>query len=49
MYRTVQPIGTACRSYYYLLVASDGMIWRYPGSGQLRTSGEGSCTEDWMP
>jgi hypothetical protein len=25
------------------------VIWRYPGSGQLRTSGEGSCTEDWIP
>jgi hypothetical protein len=41
--------GTACRSYHFVAVDAAGVSWRYPASGELRTYGEGSCVEDWVP
>jgi hypothetical protein len=44
-----QTMGTACRSYHFEAVDSAGNVWRYPASGELRTYGEGNCTEDYLP
>jgi hypothetical protein len=41
--------GSACRSYHLEAVDAAGTSWRYPGTGELRTSGEGGCAEDWRP
>ena len=37
----------ACRSYYFLIVDSNGKVWRYPGPGSFSTYGEGSCTGNY--
>lgn len=47
-YRIVQPLGNACRSYHFIVQSADDRIWRYPASGELRTTGE-SCVEEWIP
>ena len=39
----------ACASFHFELVDASGMIWRYPGHGELRTFGDGPCNEDWIP
>lgn len=39
--------GTACRSYYFRFVDSQGTTWRYPENGALRTFDEGSCAEEY--
>ncbi len=41
--------GSACRTYHFVAVDAAGSSWRYPGSGEFRTAGEGSCSEDWSP
>jgi len=41
--------GSACRSYHLVAVDASGTSWRFPGSGEFRTAGEGSCAEDWRP
>jgi hypothetical protein len=46
--RTETPLAS-CRSYHFLLADDDGVLWRYPARGELRTYGEGSCTEDYLP
>lgn len=38
-----------CRSYHFRATTSPGLIYRFPASGELRTYGEGSCTESWIP
>lgn len=37
-----------CRSYYFEAVDAQGVTWRYPALGALRTTGEGSCTESFQ-
>ncbi len=44
-----QTKGTACRSYHFEAVDAQGLVWRYPAAGELRTYGEGSCTESYTP
>lgn len=39
----------ACRSYYFEAVDAQGVTWRYPAHGVLRTTGEGGCTESFSP
>jgi hypothetical protein len=41
--------GASCRSYHLTATDAAGTTWRYPGTGELRTTGEGNCTEDWQP
>lgn len=48
-YGLTVPTATACRSYYFRVVAANGQIWRYPASGEYRTFGEGGCTQDYQP
>jgi hypothetical protein len=43
------PSAGACRSYHFVAVDAAGTAWRYPSEGELRTFGEGSCSEDWRP
>jgi hypothetical protein len=43
------PQGSACRAYHFAALDAAGTPWRYPASGEFRTFGEGSCTEDWRP
>lgn len=43
------PRGTGCRSYFFTAQDAAGAMFRYPAAGQLRTGGEGSCTEDFVP
>ncbi|MGC3996304.1 MAG: hypothetical protein QM767_01705 [Anaeromyxobacter sp.] len=37
---------SGCRSYHVELVDAGGTSWRYPGTGELHTYGEGGCTLD---
>ena len=39
----------ACRSYSFEAVDAQGVTWRYPAHGVLRTTGEGGCTESFSP
>jgi hypothetical protein len=41
--------GAGCRSYHFEAVDGPGAGWRFPASGELRTAGEGSCAEDYLP
>jgi Cysteine-rich secretory protein family len=43
------PRGSACRAYHLEAVDAAGTSWRYPATGEFRTFGEGTCTEDWLP
>ena len=43
------PSSGSCRSYHFAAVDSSGASWRYPSAGELRTAGDGGCTEDWRP
>jgi hypothetical protein len=39
---------SSCQSYYFEGTDSVGQIWRYPGEGEFRTFGIGTCTEDYL-
>ncbi len=39
---------SSCQSYYFEGTDSVGQVWRYPGEGEFRTYGIGSCTEDYQ-
>jgi hypothetical protein len=41
--------GTGCRSYHFEAVDGAGASWRFPASGEFRTTGEGSCAEEYAP
>jgi hypothetical protein len=41
--------GTTCRPYYFVTTDSNGVLWRYPAQGQLQTTGEGTCAQEWTP
>ncbi len=43
------PRSAGCRSYRFEAVDAAGAAWRYPAAGQLRTSGEGTCTSSFEP
>ncbi len=47
-YSLVQTRGTACRRYYFTCTRGS-TTWRYPEYGVLVTSGEGSCSRDYIP
>ncbi|MBD3418606.1 MAG: hypothetical protein GF398_00665 [Chitinivibrionales bacterium] len=36
-----------CRSYHFVFSDGDGTAWRYPEAGQLRTYGEGNCSQSY--
>jgi len=48
-YAVEETSGTGCRSYAFVAVDAGGVSWRYPASGTLRTYGEGSCSDDYVP
>ena len=41
--------GSTCRNYYFSFRDNAGTLWRYPQNGALVTSGEGSCTAEYIP
>jgi hypothetical protein len=47
-YVAALPTGTGCRSYYFRFQDAGGNTWLYPEAGQLRTTGEGGCTEEYV-
>ncbi len=47
-YRFASTAGSSCRSYHFEFRDAAGALQRYPARGELRTSGEGSCTEDYQ-
>lgn len=46
-YSLVQAKGTLCRQYYFSCLRN-GTAYRYPEYGVLLTSGEGTCTRDYI-
>jgi hypothetical protein len=46
-YSLVQTKGTLCRQYYFSCLRN-GTAFRYPEYGVLLTSGEGTCTRDYI-
>lgn len=48
-YTVVLTKGSSCRYYYFSFKDSKGNVWRYPETGYLVTSGEGTCTKDFIP
>ena len=42
-------LGGGCRSYHFEAVDAAGTPWRYPEAGELRSHGEGGCSEDFSP
>lgn len=46
-YTAALATAAACRSYYFRFTDSLGTTWLYPETGQLRTTGEGGCAEDY--
>lgn len=47
-YRFASPTTTSCRSYHFEIRDAAGTLWRYPARGELRTFGEGPCSEDYL-
>ena len=47
-YKLSQTLATGCRSYHFIVLDSTGQDWLYPETGDLRTYGEGGCTEDYL-
>ncbi len=43
------PRGTGCRPYYFAAVDAAGRAWRYPAMGVFLTTGEATCTQEWLP
>ena len=41
-------VASSCQSYYFTAVDSAGLVWRYPGEGEFRTYGIGTCTQDYQ-
>jgi hypothetical protein len=48
-YRLTSPLTSSCRSYHFDFRDASGGAVRYPARGELRTFGEGGCTEDYTP
>ncbi len=48
-FATVAATPSGCRSYHFEAIDASGELWRYPGSGELRTYGVGGCSEDYTP
>jgi hypothetical protein len=46
-YSLVQTKGTQCRQFYFSCLRN-GVAYRYPEYGVLQTSGEGSCSQDYI-
>jgi len=46
-YSTALTAGSTCRMYYFEAIDTDGILHRYPATGQLITFGEGSCAKDF--
>jgi uncharacterized protein YkwD len=47
LYIATAAADSVCRSYHFEAVDSSGQGWRYPGTGEFRTYGINSCTEDY--
>lgn len=47
-YRFSSPATASCRSYHFEFRDAAGASWRYPARGELRTFGEGPCSEDYL-
>ena len=47
LYTTTAGADSVCQSYHFEAVDSSGQGWRYPGTGEFRTYGINSCTEDY--
>ena len=47
-YQLVLARANNCRAYYFSFVDGNGKTWRYPEDGALVTSGEGSCTQEYV-
>jgi hypothetical protein len=47
-YRLTSLMGTSCRSYHFEFRNAAGVLQRFPARGELRTTGEGGCTEDYV-
>ena len=47
LYTATAGADSVCQSYHFEAVDSSGQGWRYPGTGEFRTYGINSCTEDY--
>ncbi|MGB5217272.1 MAG: carboxypeptidase regulatory-like domain-containing protein [Smithella sp.] len=47
LYSVTAGADSVCQSYHFEAVDSSGQGWRYPGTGEFRTYGINSCTEDY--
>jgi hypothetical protein len=47
LYTAIAGADSVCESYHFEAVDSSGRAWRYPGTGEFRTYGINSCTEDY--
>jgi len=41
-------VASSCQSYYFEGTDSVGQVWRYPGAGEFRTYGIGTCVQDYQ-
>jgi hypothetical protein len=46
-YRVDMERAAGCRSYFFLAITSDGTCYRYPGTSEFYTYGEGDCLLDY--
>jgi|GEM_PF-1625288 Uncharacterized protein with SCP/PR1 domains len=47
-YQLVLARASTCRAYYFSFIDGNGKTRRYPEDGALVTSGEGSCTQEYV-
>lgn len=43
------PKASVCRNYWFEVADGKSAVFRYPDSGMLVTTGEGTCTQDFLP
>lgn len=48
IYEATLDRGSGCRRYHFSFTDGSGAPWRYPENGDLITTGEGACTEEYI-
>ena len=48
LYTAPATLEAGCQSYHFEAIDANGKVWRYPGTGEFRTYGINSCTEDYQ-